>query len=615
VNPLCVQVQGTIKPIMGTRSCKATAVRILFGLLVVLGEWCTPSLAPGQTLSRVSSASGSEARQTGEQLRAAAEQAERMRNWETAFTLYCQLYLIDRTAPDLRARLHQTWRRLHQYRRLRDPHYLRYVRELAAAEALQLLAEVMTKVPTIYVNRERSRPQQLWEYGLEELSHALDDDAFVAWILPQATTALLQQFKTELQHWRQMPIGNARQARQTLRRLLTHWQEQTPLTDPTAIVLEVVHGACNGLDESSAFIPPLPPPPQDLQPQGVCLRLHNGLLSIDGIIRGSWAEQHTPLQAGQIIVQINGCDLCQTEVTWEVIRETLRHPHQGWHELTVVTGDTAIPELVVRLPADPPSVYGKTLKVSRGTWVGYLRLGMFRESTPRELDSALVSLQQDGVQALILDLRGNIGGSFTAALELARRFLPKGTIVTTEGQAPEVNNVTFMSDSGTAASSLPLVVLIDGETASAAEMLAAALKDQQRATLIGTPTFGKGTLQYPLALEWLDTAAKISASQMPPQSPRGGIVRLTIARLISPAGYPLHITGVQPHQLETDPHNQLTLAIQKAAELAQMVDTAPSSLSPSDNSDSSTIPPSTLPMYHLPEFESSDLPSISSPQS
>jgi hypothetical protein len=88
---------------MGTRSCKATAVRILFGLLVVLGEWCTPSLAPGQTLSRVSSASGSEARQTGEQLRAAAEQAERMRNWETAFTLYCQLYLIDRTAPDLLA--------------------------------------------------------------------------------------------------------------------------------------------------------------------------------------------------------------------------------------------------------------------------------------------------------------------------------------------------------------------------------------------------------------------------------------------------------------------------------------------------------------------------------
>jgi C-terminal peptidase prc len=479
------------------------------------------------------------------------------------------------------------------------------VQEVAPGEALQLLAEVMTKVPVTYVNRDRSRPQQLWENGLEELSHALDDDAFHNWIFPQATAALLQQFKMELQHWRQTPIDNPRQARQTLRRLLTHWQEQTPITDPTAIVLEVVHGACNGLDESSAFVPPLPPPPEDLQPQGVCLQLKNGQLRIVGIIRGSWAEQHTPLQAGQVIVQINGYDLSQNAVTWDVIREALRHPQQGWHELSVLTGDAAIPELVVGLPVDPPSVYGKALKVSRsGIRVGYLRVGLFRDSTPRELDSALASLQQDGVQALVLDLRGNIGGSFTAALELARRFLPKGTIVTTEGQVPEVNNVSFTSDSGMAASTIPLVVLVDGETASAAEVLAAALKDQQRATLIGAPTFGKGTLQYPLALEWLDTAAADgTTSQKMPKSPKGGTVRLTIARLISPAGYPLHATGVQPHILETDPHNQLTLAFQKAIELAQIADPLPSPMSPSDQPEPTPMPPSTLPMYQFPTPE------------
>lgn len=571
----------------------------------------TPSAAQGQTSAHARTAAAPDNQRTTEQLRAAAERAERMGNWEAAFTLYCQLYLIDRTTADLRTRLHQTWRRLHQYRRLRNPDYLRYVQELTPAEALQLLAEVITKVPVLYVDRERARPQQLWQNGLEELSHALDDDAFTNRVFPQAPAELLRQFKEELQHYRQTPIHNPRQARQTLRRLVAHWQEQTPIAEPAAIVLEVIHGTCNGLDESSSFVPPLPPSPEDLQPQGVCLRWDNGVLSIDGIIRGSWAEQHTPLQAGQIITQINGYDLTQGEVSWDVIRETLRHPQHEWHELTVVTGDSAIPELVVSLPVHPPSVYGKAMKISRdGIRVGYLRLGSLRDSTPRELDDALASLQQEGIQALVLDLRGNIGGSFTAALELARRFLPRGTIVTTQGQVPEVNNVSFSSESGMAATTIPLVVLIDGETASAAEVLAAALKDQQRATLIGVPTFGKGTLQYPLVLEWLttDSPSAISPdSQKMSKSPKGGTVRLTIARLISPAGYPLHATGVQPHLLETDPNRQLTLAFQKAVEMARMVDSMPPPMPSSDTPELSSIPPSPPPMYQLPSPEPPDV--------
>lgn len=581
-------------------------MRTILFAFAVIGAWyaTAPAVAEGQTSLPSGVAVVPDGRQAVEQLRAAAERAERLRDWEAAFTLYCQLYLIDRTAADLRTRLHQTWRRLDQYRRLRNPDYLRYAQELAPGEALQLLAEVMTKVPLLYVDRQRAHSQQLWQNGLEELCHALDDDAFYNRVFPQAPAALLRQFKEELQHYRQTPIHNPRQARQTLRRLLAHWQEQTLIAEPAAIVLEVVHGTCNGLDESSSFVPPLPPLPEDLQPQGVCLRWNNGVLSIDGIIRGSWAEQHTPLQAGQIITQINGYDLTQGEVSWDIIREALQHPQQDWHEITIVTGDSAIPELVVSLPVRPPSVYGKALKINRdGIRVGYLRLGSLRDSTPRELDDALASLQQEGIQALVLDLRGNIGGSFTAALEVARRFLPRGTIVTTQGQVPEVNNVSFSSESGMAASTIPLVVLIDGETASAAEVLAAALKDQQRATLIGVPTFGKGTLQYPLVLEWLNTVpsgATSSDSQKIPKSPKGGTVRLTIARLISPAGYPLHATGVQPHLLETDPNHQLTLAFQKAVEIARMADSMPTPMPPSDAPDSRSMLPSPPPMYEVP---------------
>lgn len=98
-----------------------------------------------------------------------------------------------------------------------------------------------------------------------------------------------------------------------------------------------------------------------------------------------------------------------------------------------------------------------------------------------------------------------------------------------------------------AAFDLPLVVLIDAETASAAEVLAAALRDNQRAVLVGVPTFGKGTLQFPL---------KLTSS---------GSVRVTIARLVAPSG-PL-AAGVTPHRHEADAVRQLDLAADKAAEL------------------------------------------------
>src|SRR4029077_8902971 len=86
----------------------------------------------------------------------------------------------------------------------------------------------------------------------------------------------------------------------------------------------------------------------------------------------------------------------------------------------------------------------------------------------------------------------------------AKRLLPSGLIVTTQGQAAEVDNVPFSSDSGMTAHDIPVVLLGEAETASAAEVLVAALKDHERATLVGMPTFGKGAVQYPLRLDSLD---------------------------------------------------------------------------------------------------------------
>src|SRR5262249_11105931 len=158
--------------------------------------------------------------------------------------------------------------------------------------------------------------------------------------------------------------------------------------------------------------------------------------------------------------------------------------------------------------------------------------------------------------AIILDLRGNMGGSFVASVETAKRLIPAGLIVTTQGQVAEVNNVPFSSDSGMTAHDIPLVVLIDTETASGAEVLAAALKDNSRATLVGMPTFGKGTIQYPLrllALDELDENGK-------PRTARSGAVRLTIAKLVAPGGEAINGVGIAPHFVEADPTRQLELA-------------------------------------------------------
>src|SRR5207302_1152257 len=131
------------------------------------------------------------------------------------------------------------------------------------------------------------------------------------------------------------------------------------------------------------------------------------------------------------------------------------------------------------------------------------------------------------------DLRGNAGGLVEVAIETARRFLPSGVIVSTQNHDPRHNTVYQASNPGALA--LPLVVLVDGDTASAAEVLAGALKDNKRARLVGQATYGKGCSQGLLKLP--------AASGGVPT----GAVRITVARLFSPSGAPYTGRGVVPH--------------------------------------------------------------------
>lgn len=509
------------------------------------------------------------------QWRTSAEAAEKANDWEGAFTAYCHLFVAERASPEVRERLNYALRRSQQVRRHRDPAFQQFAAGMSTLDAMRLFAEVLTKVPVLYVDRERATPQLLWEHGIEELARALDNPVFRQVYLDNPTPAKIDGFRNSLRSsWARQTVANANDARRFLPKLLDAADAAFTSRLRAALVLEIVCGSCAGLDEYTVFLNPslsasasVAAEP-DLTAQGVYLGYADGGLVVAGIAPGSWAALEIPgLRKGDRITTLNGKSMAGA--TPAMVAESLRVPAEGVHELEVLAADADAPAFVARLPVAVPTVYGTSVVAPKDAVpgkdgaVGYTRIGQIAATTPRELDEAIHGLKARGVRSLVIDLRGNMGGSFIAGVDTAKRLIPAGLLVTTQGQVARVDNQPFTSDSGMTAHDIPVVVLVDSETASAAEVLAAALKDHRRATLVGMPTFGKGAVQYPVRLDALDE--KDGTGQ--PKTAKSGGVRLTIAKLISPSGAAINGVGVTPHELEMHPGQQLDLAFKKAIEL------------------------------------------------
>jgi carboxyl-terminal processing protease len=177
-----------------------------------------------------------------------------------------------------------------------------------------------------------------------------------------------------------------------------------------------------------------------------------------------------------------------------------------------VAGVELVPEPVL----DPSVRHSLLLDAERG--LGYLALSSFTRRSGAEFDQAMAALSEHGLKALILDLRGNRGGLLDAAVHIARRFVPSGVIVSTEDR--QGLQELLAEPSQALYAGLPVVVLIDGLSASASEVLAGALQDHQVAVLIGQRSYGKGTVQ---SLRRLTGRV-------------GGIVKLTTALYRTPSG-------------------------------------------------------------------------------
>jgi carboxyl-terminal processing protease len=160
--------------------------------------------------------------------------------------------------------------------------------------------------------------------------------------------------------------------------------------------------------------------------------------------------------------------------------------------------------------------------------IGYVRIEEFAENTSDELDHALEGLEHDGIQALVIDLRNNPGGLLDSAVDVAGKFVPPGTvIVSTRGRAADQTE-DFRARTQREHPNYPIVLLINGYSASGAEIVAGALKDLNRAILVGETTFGKGSVQTVQPLG------------------NGVGLRLTMAKYYTPSKRTIHEVGVAP---------------------------------------------------------------------
>ena len=179
--------------------------------------------------------------------------------------------------------------------------------------------------------------------------------------------------------------------------------------------------------------------------------------------------------------------------------------------------------------------------------LGYLQITQFSERTGKEFHSALTSLEKQGMRGLVIDLRDNPGGLLDAAIDVCNEFFnDRELIVYTQGRTPE-SRENYLADNGHPARNYPIAILVNGGTASAAEIVSGAMKDTKRAVIVGEKTFGKGSVQSIVELQ------------------NGEGVKLTTARYYTPSGVTIHEKGIQPQvEVEVSADDESKIRLQQS---------------------------------------------------
>jgi carboxyl-terminal processing protease len=316
--------------------------------------------------------------------------------------------------------------------------------------------------------------------------------------------------------------------------------------DDTKLIESAISGMLAGLDPHSSYMDPKSFRDMQVQTRGEFGGLGIEVTMEDGLIKVVSPIDDTPaakagVMANDIITMLD--DEAVQGMTLNQAVDKMRGPVNTKIKLTIVRKGSNKP-VVLSITRDVIRV--KSVRShAEGNDVGYIRITQFNEQTTDGLKQALADLKNklgaDKVRGYILDLRNNPGGLLDQAISVSNAFLDKGEIVSTRGRNSDETQRFNARPGGELTGEKPLIVLINGGSASASEIVAGALQDHKRATLVGTRSFGKGSVQ---------TIIPLGAGN--------GALRLTTARYYTPSGRTIQAKGIVPDiQVMQDVPNEL----------------------------------------------------------
>ncbi len=299
--------------------------------------------------------------------------------------------------------------------------------------------------------------------------------------------------------------------------------------DTHKVIIGAINGMLFSLDPHSSYMDP--EDFQELQEEtqgsfsgiGIEITIRDRVLSVVSPIEDTPAYR-AGIQAGDQIVRING-ELTKDMPLMNAVKE-LRGKKGSKVTITVYRRSWSEPKDITLVREEIPLHSVKTMMIEPG--MAYIRITNFQSNTTRDFIKALHKDEQNQpITGLILDLRNNPGGLLDQAIKIADVFLTKGVIVSTRGRTPD-QNMIFKAHKDGNHYKFPMIVLVNGGSASASEIVAGALKDHGRAIVVGTVTFGKGSVQTIIPM------------------PNGAGLRLTTARYYTPNGSSIQATGIKP---------------------------------------------------------------------
>lgn len=501
---------------MAVRLRRAGAVRC--GLAVLGFLWLAPANLPAAERAAATAAA---AVVSGREL-------ERQRNWRDAIDFYETALKDWPENADLVYGLRRAKFQFSIDRRYADESFRTRLLGQSQPQALDLLDHVLNNVQARFV--ESLSTQSLVAHGTESLWLALSNPKFLEQNLVAADAARIQELRTLLrnEYWNK-PLAGRSEARRVVGEVCDSARRLAGIS-ASAVVMEYVFGVCNCLDDYSSVLTPARYADMysniDGEFVGIGIviesRIGKGMELVD-VLPDSPALE-SGLVAGEWVTAIDGID-CRFLSTEEAagllsgaagsrVQLEVAGENGGAHTVTCSRREVHVKSIPVATIVD--AEHG----------VGYLRMAAFQKRTADELDSALRRLQQQGMKSLIWDLRGNPGGLLDEAVAVADRFIADGVLVSTRGRLSDDNDVFEAFGPGTW--QMPLVLLIDGESASASEIVAGCIKDHRRGTLVGRTSYGKWSVQTITPLN-------------------GGMgMRLTTARFYSPNGQTYGKIGLEP---------------------------------------------------------------------